>query len=484
MKKRFDLFWAMVLLCSFFVLVSCSEQNSSTSYNNSRSSQNSGTSFLKVNDNSQQSSVTSENSSVSSFQNSYDADNNVSSEESAKYTSKENGDISEENNSASSKQNITLTKENSFDSSNNSTVDLGVKITKKYSFKISDDATFKYETFNDAKSGKSMPYRLHIPKKFKSNKQYPVILFLHGAGEIGSDNEQHLGNFKQGFSIAGDLLSEAIIVCPQTPAGWSLYDYEIGDQNGYLAIAKRIVDRVVKKYNGDTDRIYVTGLSLGSFATWDIIDAYPNYFAAAVPVCGGAGSYASENFINTPIWIFHGTADPTVSYESSLSTYQAIINNGGRNVKFTALEGVAHNAWDYAYKDRAMFSWLLAQKRKNTKMVDNYKGILEIVSADGTVVINEKNIENFWGSSIGFEEYMEVYFDEQADALLKQKLKKNKTQTFTLRFFGKRLYDFKFTASPKDKNVKIIKTVNDETYRDVIELLENTLSFNKEINGF
>ncbi len=372
----------------------------------------------------------------------------------------------------------------SYEETTNNEDTLGVTVVKKYKFNMSDSATFSYENFDDTASGKTMPYRLHLPKNMDSGKKYPVILFLHGAGEIGSDNEEHLPNFTQCFSIAGDLLRDTIIICPQTPAGWSLHDNGMDDQNGYLSIAKRIVDSTVKKYKGDRNRIYVTGLSLGSFATWDIIDAYPNYFAAAVPVCGGGGSFASESFINTPIWIFHGTDDPTVPYESSLYTYQAIVNEGGEKVKFTTLDGVAHNAWDYAYKDRAMFSWLLAQNLKNKKMVDSYKGVLEIVAADGTTVLNEKNIDDLWGSSLGSYEYIELYFDDDADYLLSQKFNANKNQAFTVKFFGKRLYDFKFTSYPKDNNMKIIKTVDDDNYREIIELLENTIKFNQEINGY
>lgn len=145
---------------------------------------------------------------------------------------------------------------------------------------------------------------------------------------------------------------------------------------------------------------------------------------------------------------------------------------------------MAHNAWDYAYKDREMFSWLLAQNRKNQNMVDNYKGMLEIISADGSTVINEKNIEHLWGSSSGLEEYIELYFDEDANKELQKKYKKNKKQTFTIKLLGKKIYDFKFTKYPEGKKLIIKKTVDDETYNEIIELLENTLRFNREINGF
>ncbi len=359
-------------------------------------------------------------------------------------------------------------------------------VTREYDFNIfEDEAEFSFESFYDEQSGKSMPYRLHLPKNIKKDKKYPVILFLHGAGEIGSDNSSHITNFSQGFTIASDLLSECIIVCPQTPMWWSLTDGDIsGENNGYLGVAKRITDNAIKEYGGDTDRVYLTGLSMGSFATWDILNAYPDYFAAAVPVCGGGGSYASETMVNTPIWIFHGTADPTVSYEGSLATYNAIKDAGGENIKFTTLEGVEHNAWDYAYKDRAMFSWLFAQNRKNKAMADDYKGMLEIIAEDGETVINEKNTENLWGASTGTEEFIEIYFNDQADELLTEKCKSDQNQTFTLKIFGKPLYDFKFTKYPSGKMIKIAKTVNDETFLEIIKLLENTHRFNQEINGF
>ena len=390
-------------------------------------------------------------------------------------------DTTSKKNTSSKKD--TSSKAESSEESETQTDDYGIEIVKKYNYDISgDDAVFRYERYTDDLSGKSMPYRLHLPKNRKSGKKYPVILFLHGAGEIGSDNNQHLNNFSQGFSIAGDLLSGAIIICPQTPEWWSVFDYETNAQTGYLALAKRLTDSIVKKYNGDTNRIYVTGLSMGSFATWSILETYPNYFAAAVPVCGGGGNYAHQVFVETPIWIYHGTADPTVPYNSSLETYEAIINAGGKNVKFTTLEGVAHNAWDYAYKDREMFSWLLAQNRKNKKMVDSYKGILEIISADGSTVINEKDIEHLWGSSSGLEEYIELYFNDEANYVLLQKYKKNKKQTFTIKLLGEKIYDFKFTKYPEGKKLIIKKTVDDGTYNEIIKLLENTLRFNQEVN--
>ncbi len=472
MKKITALFLLLI-----FILAGCKQTDSNgdtSSQNNTNNSSSSTTNSISVNsqpsDNSQQSSSTQkENSSTTSKPNSSKKEN----------TSKKQNVSSKENSSSES-------------SAATETNDFGIKIVKKYSYNVTYDATFSYETFYDTQSGRTMPYRLYVPKNIKKNKKYPVILFLHGGGEIGSNNNHNIRNFNQGFSVAGDLLKDTIIICPQSSEGWSIDDYTNIDQNGNikndrngdLSIAKRIVDSAVKKYNGDYDRIYVTGLSLGSFGTWDLIEAYPNYFAASVPVCGDAGDYASQAFIDTPIWIFHGTNDQTVAYEGSLATYQAIINKGGKNVKFTTLEGVDHNAWDYAYKDRAMFSWLLAQNRKNRKMVDNYKGILEIVSEDGTTVIDEKTIVNFWSSSIGYEEYIELYFNDEADSLLKQKYKKNKNQTFSLVFFGKPIYDFKFTEYPKDKNIKIVKTLNDEDYKEFVTAIENTIRFNKEINGF
>ncbi len=348
-----------------------------------------------------------------------------------------------------------------------------IKVVKKHNPKLFfSSANFSYENFNDAQSGKSMPYRLHIPERYDAKKSYPVILFLHGAGEIGSDNESHLGHFSQSFNVASDILEESLIVCPQTPEGWSM-DSQYGDQNGYLGVAKRILDGVIAKYNGNRDRVYLTGLSLGSFATWRMLETFPGFFAASVPVCGGNGSYASPVMISTPIWLFHGTADDIVSHSSSSNTYNAIKDAGGQLVKFTSLPGVGHEAWDYAYVDREMFSWMFAQNRTVKQNVAyTTASLFEITGHDGKQIVTEKDIMNVWYIADETADYIEIYFNYDATELLKKKYNANKNEQFTVRYCGQKLYDFKLTGFSSDI-FRIEKTVDDKSFKGLYYSLKN-----------
>lgn len=344
-----------------------------------------------------------------------------------------------------------------------------VKVLKVYDAKIpSLDGDFSYQYFHDDYvSGKAMPYRLYVPAKREKSGKCPVILFLHGAGEIGSDNQRHLSNFVQGFEKAGDILGKAIIVCPQTPSGWSVDEYEPYDQKGYLGISKRIVDYVIKQYGGDRNRVYLTGLSLGGFAVWDMLNYYPGFFAAAVSVCGGVGYYASEAMINTPIWIYHGTDDSTVPYSSSYDTYNAILNAGGDRVRFTSLPGVNHNAWDYAYTDRNMFSWMFSQNLKTHQSADyDYMNILEISKGNETV-ITEQDVECAFYMFDLDTEYIELYLTSIASNRLNDEYAGNKETVYTFKFGGENVYEFKLTAAPEDRILRIEKTVADSDF-DII----------------
>lgn len=349
-----------------------------------------------------------------------------------------------------------------------------VKIVKTYNIKLpSCEGEFRYESFYDSLSLKSMPYRLHIPKNHSSQKKYPVILFLHGAGEIGSDNERQLPNFVQGFGAAGDILENSIIVCPQTPSGWGMDEYEEYDRKGYLGVSKRILDYVIKQYGGDRNRIYLTGLSLGSFAVWRMLDNYPGFFAAAVPVCGGAGYYASQAMVDTPIWIYHGTNDSTVPYSSSAETYNAIRAAGGNRVRFTELPGVDHNAWDYAYTDREMFSWMFSQNLQSRQSTDyDYINAFEVVTEDNKRIIADKDF-HFGFYIIEYDtEHIELNLTDEACKSLNDEYAKNKNCIFRLKFLGKNIYDFKLTSVIENNILRIEKTVDDEDFDTIRRILK------------
>ena len=279
--------------------------------------------------------------------------------------------------------------------------------------------------------------------------------------------------------MAGDILSEAIVICPQTPAGWNISDWEDEsssyNENGYLAIAKRIVDYNVKKYNGDTDRIYLTGLSLGSFATWTLLGNYPNYFAVSVPVCGGGGDYFSSSVINTPIWLYHGTSDPTVPFSSSEKSYNALIKAGAKEVKFTRLQGVKHNAWNYAYVDREMFTWMFCHTKNGTLERDYTLGnTFEVLSSGGQVIITQSDIIDAEMVFDNGYDYIELLLSSESADRLRKEYKSNKNKQFSVKCIGKNLYDYKVLEIPEDNIFRIERTIDDNDYKSIYNPILNS----------
>lgn len=323
-------------------------------------------------------------------------------------------------------------------------------------FEIPD---FQSEKFIDTKSGKTLPYRLFVPKNYSESKKYPVFFFLHGAGERGSDNTVQLSNFKSSFKTAGDVLKHSIIIAPQCPEyGWWNIDEQYGDENGWLGVAMRLLNKIQADYSTDGDRIYVTGLSMGGYATWSVLERYPTVFAAGVPVCGWGNIYAADILKNIPIWIYHGTSDDTVSYTSSKEMYNAIKSAGGCMIEFTTLHGVAHNAWDYSYTDRNMFCWLFSQRKSKAKMGDasyEYIPLFEIKSPQDITVISENDI-----TYISYEYVNDVNccFAELTDDgqySIEKAYKNNIGKTFTVYYAGDPIYTFKPSRAPVNNMVFI-----------------------------
>ncbi len=218
-------------------------------------------------------------------------------------------------------------------------------------------------SFSDPVNGRTLVYTLIMPDDYDESKQYPVVFYLHGAGEMGNDNQTHLGNMVYDlYTYNEKILSSAFMLCPQCPSGgwWSL-DTVNGVPQGDLGSALRILSLVTENYSCDEDRIYVMGLSMGGYATWTLLQEYGDMFAAGVPICGWGDISYSYKLKDIPIWIYHGTADTTVDFNRSKEMYDAIISAGGTKVHFTELPGVEHNAWDYAEFDSQMIKWLFSQ---------------------------------------------------------------------------------------------------------------------------
>lgn len=204
--------------------------------------------------------------------------------------------------------------------------------------------------------GKSIPYVLYVPRNYTPEKKWPVILFLHGSGERGTDG---LKQSQVGIGTALRMFSErypALVVMPQCAPGASWR----GDMN---ALALKAVDQTMAEYSCDPSRQYLTGLSMGGFGSWLIATEDPKRFAAVVPVCGGGDPSMASRLKDVPIWVYHGDADQAVPVQRSRDMVDAIKAAGGTLIKYTELPGVPHNSWDAAYSDKALAEWLFAQKR-------------------------------------------------------------------------------------------------------------------------
>ena len=197
------------------------------------------------------------------------------------------------------------------------------------------------------------PFVAYSPEKGAG--KLPLIIQLHGAGERGCGGEDLSLVDVHGFSklfCKEDFTSDCILVLPQCPADsfWAARVESI----------VAFVEQVKSHYEVDEDRVYLTGLSMGGFGTWYTAMARPDLFAAIAPVCGGGMAW-NAGVLTMPVWAFHGAEDPTVSPRQS-DEMVAKLEALGHDVTYTRLDGVGHNAWDYAY-GRELLSWLLEKKR-------------------------------------------------------------------------------------------------------------------------
>lgn len=197
-------------------------------------------------------------------------------------------------------------------------------------------------------------YLLSLPENYEadSQKKWPLVVFLHGAGERGDNLELLLKHGPPKLLAAGKKF-EAIVVSPQVPTG------EVWNPHG----VKALVDKVSKEYRVESSRIYLTGISMGGFGTWATILEYPKVFAAAAPICGGAGIgiLKFERIKNLPLWVFHGDADTAVPVEYSTSVQRRLKDN--KNFKLTIYPGVGHDSWTQTYNNQEFWDWLFAQQR-------------------------------------------------------------------------------------------------------------------------
>lgn len=221
-------------------------------------------------------------------------------------------------------------------------------------------------------TGEVFAYRMYAPQFPAADTKYPVILFLHGSGECGTDNLRQITVGLPALMASVLTFPEpVIVVAPQCQAGnWWVKrlaftsDYAAAKEpTPSLEVAVEICRHLVAMRHADPDRIYITGLSLGGFGTWDAIQRQPNFFAAAIPICGGGDIRRIQEIKRLPIWIFHGKIDKSVSVDCSRRMVEALKLAGHRKVQYTEYEHAGHTVWDQSYGNRDVIGWLLQQTR-------------------------------------------------------------------------------------------------------------------------
>ena len=203
------------------------------------------------------------------------------------------------------------------------------------------------------------PYLIQLPDGYETQpeQRWPLILFLHGSGERGDSLSQVNA---QGIPklIAAGKRFPAVVVSPQCPEnqGWKPPNLS------------RLLDEISARYRIDSDRIAITGISMGGFGAWALAQAYPDRFSALVPICGGGDPASAAKLRNLPTWVFHGENDHAVPVKQATDMVTALRKSGGRP-HFTLYPNVGHDSWTPAYDTEALFTWILAQKRGQPEIV-------------------------------------------------------------------------------------------------------------------
>lgn len=214
-----------------------------------------------------------------------------------------------------------------------------------------------------------IPYRLLLPDDYDESKEYPMLVFFHGAGERGNDNEKQFVNCVQ--YIYDNVPEDCIIVVPQCPENqqwvdtpWSLGPYSIdktpesNELNAVYKLARELSD----SYSVDKERIYALGISMGAFAVWDVMVRHHDFFAAGIAVCGGGDPTKSDLLKDIPMYVFHGDVDTDVPVSGSRDTVAAIRKAGGTKIEYTEYTGWGHGIWNKAFAEPELFDKLLSHK--------------------------------------------------------------------------------------------------------------------------
>lgn len=227
-----------------------------------------------------------------------------------------------------------------------------------------------------SEEGDTLRYRVLFPENYDRSKSYPLILFLHGAGERGSDNEKQLVHGSKLFLGDNQTKYPAIVLVPQCPEDymWTrrgkqnkrgkwVFKFPVEKEpNLILSMVIDLVDQFKAEEAVDRSRLYVMGLSMGGMGTFELSYYRPNMFAAAVPICGGHNSSSVRRYSkSSSFWLFHGAKDDVVPTDFSRKMYKKL-KGKGFDVKYTEYPEANHNSWDSAFAEPQLLEWLFSKK--------------------------------------------------------------------------------------------------------------------------
>lgn len=235
--------------------------------------------------------------------------------------------------------------------------------------------TYEKGEFVSQKSGEKMLYRYLVPENPQQGKKYPLVIFLHGSGERGNDNQAQL------FHGSGQFLNPvnrekypAYVLFPQCPEGVpgaymprleTLVPKDMPldpPQAPIVTLLLELIDSYIARLDVDPRRVYIMGISMGGIATFDIVARYPQKFAAAIPICGSVNPQRLTGTKGVAWRIFHGDADPSVTVEGSREAYKAL-RKAGLDVEYIEFAGCTHNSWNPAFNYPDFMKWLFKQKK-------------------------------------------------------------------------------------------------------------------------
>ena len=226
-------------------------------------------------------------------------------------------------------------------------------------------------------SGQKTPYRLFVPRAYDSTQQYPLVLWLHGAGGRGRDNRKQI----EGDQVAGtriwtgtdsQIAHPSFVLVPQSPGCWDTTGWSancgqtaLTDSNtlsNQLQQVVAILDSLEREFNIDSKRLYIAGQSFGGYGTWNFITKRPEIFAAAIILCGGGDPKLAARASAIPIWSFQGDQDALQIVVSNRAMIDAVTQSGG-HPRYTEYPGMNHKIWDRVFSEPELVNWLFSQHK-------------------------------------------------------------------------------------------------------------------------